>query len=155
MLYSRQSPAIGRTPDLQRSEALSLEQARSIGATVTVSKTLSEADIALFLLVTNETTPFGDEPPLTSRHTREAAPLSMLAALLASAAVGHALRPSSARFLSQSVRYCEPAYTDDTVVATAQVTARDEAAHALQISVSCENQEGRRLAEGEILLAED
>jgi acyl dehydratase len=132
---------------------LSLEQAQAIGAKVTINKTLSEADIALFLLVTNETTPSSDEPPLTSRHAREAAPLVMLAALLASAASGHARHPANARFLTQTIRYCEPAYTDDTV--TAQVTARDESAHALLISVSCENQEGRRLAEGEILLAED
>jgi acyl dehydratase len=122
---------------------------------VTISKALSEADIALFLLVTHETVPAGEEPPLTSRHAREAAPLSMLAALLASAATGHARLPSSARFLSQTVRYCEPAYTDDIVTATARVVARDETAHALLISVSCENQEGRRLAEGEILLADD
>jgi acyl dehydratase len=134
---------------------LSLEQAQAIGAKVTISKTLSEADIALFLLVTNETTPSGDEPPLTSRHAREAAPLVMLAALLASAASSHARRPEAARFLTQTIHYCEPAYTDDTVTATAQVTERDESAHALLISVSCENQEGRRLAEGEILLAED
>jgi acyl dehydratase len=134
---------------------LSLEQAQAIGATVTISKTLSEADIALFLLVTSETTPSSDEPPLTSRHSREAAPLAMLASLLASAAAGHARRPTSARFLSQTIRYCEPAYTDDTVTATAQVTSRDDAAHALLISVSCENQEGRRLADGEILLAGD
>jgi hypothetical protein len=134
---------------------LSLEQAHAIGAKVTINKTLSEADIALFLLVTNETTPSGDEPPLTSRHARESAPLVMLAALLASAASGHARRPEVARFLSQTIRYCEAAYTDDTVTATAQVTARDESAHAFLISVSCENQEGRRLAEGEILLADD
>ena len=134
---------------------MSLEQAQAIGAKVTINKTLSEADIAVFLLVTNETTPSGDEPPLTSRHAREAAPPAMLAALLASAAANHAHSPTSARFLSQSIRYCEPVYTDDTVTATAQVTARDDAAHALLISVTCENQEGRRLAEGEILLAED
>jgi acyl dehydratase len=134
---------------------LSLEQAHAIGAKFTIKKTLSEADIALFLLVTNETTPSGDEPPLTSRHAREAAPHVMLAALLASAASGHAGRPNAARFITQTIRYCEPAYTDDIVTATAQVTAHDDTAHTLLISVSCENQEGRRLAEGEILLAED
>jgi acyl dehydratase len=134
---------------------LSLEQAQSIGATVTINKTLSEADIALFLLVTNESTPAGEEPPLTNRHAREAAPLGMLAALLASAAATHARRPTDARFITQTIRYCEPAYTDDTVTATARVAAHDDAAHALLISVSCENQEGRRLAEGEVLLVED
>jgi hypothetical protein len=134
---------------------VSLEQARQINATITLTKTLSEADIALYLLVTNETALGGDEPPLTSRHAREAAPFSMLAALLASAAAGHARQPAFARFLSQSVRYCEPAYTDDTVVATAQAQQHDETAHTLLISVSCANQEGRRLAEGEILLADD
>jgi acyl dehydratase len=132
---------------------LTLEHARPVGATITISKLLSEADVALYLLVTSETMPFGDDPPLTSRHAREPAPLAMLAALLASAAIGHALHPSSARFLSQTVRYCEPAYTDDTVLATAQVTGHDDVAHAILISVSCQNQEGRRLAEGEILLA--
>src|SRR4029078_13106770 len=105
MLYSRsdhRQPGMPRNPkNLQMAGRLSLEQAQSIGATVTMNKPLSEADIALFLLVTNETTPAGDEPPLTSRQVREAAPLGMLAALLASAAAAHARRPTAARFLSQ------------------------------------------------------
>ncbi len=131
------------------------ELARHVGAVATLTKLLSEADVALFTLVTGDAPLGSEEPPDPQRRVRQAAPLSLLAALLASAAAQHATRPDLARFISQTVRFCEPALTDDTVTAVAEIVGYDPSEHALKIQVRCENQEGRRLAQGRFLLRED
>jgi hypothetical protein len=131
------------------------DPARRVGAIATLTKQLSEADVALFELVTGDAPLEGEEPPDPRRGVRQPAPLSLLAALLASAAAHHASRPDLVRFLSQTTRFVEPALTDDTVTATAEIVGYDPAERALRIATRCENQEGRRLAEGEFLLRED
>ncbi len=132
-------------------------QARQVGAIVTVTKEFSEADLALFMLVmgdaelTAEVT--ADEPQQRpDRQQRQAAPGALLAALLTSAAARHTPRPQHARFASLTVRIAEPAYTDDTLTVVAEITALD--GEALRVSAHCENQDGRRLAEGEFLLSD-
>lgn len=129
--------------------------ARQVGAIETLSKQLSEADVALFVLVTNDTPTYSEEPPSPVRQQRQAAPMSVLSALLTSVAARHAERPEIARFVSQTVQFFEPAFTDDTVTAIAEVIAVDTVGHTLVTHVRCENQEGRRLAEGEIALRQD
>jgi hypothetical protein len=120
-----------------------------------LTKQLSEADIALFVLVTSDAPLDGEEPPNPKRRVRQPAPLSLLSALLTSTAACHAPRPEFARFVTQTVRFHEPALTDDTVTVTAEIVAHDAASHTLGIHVHCENQEGRKLADGEMLLRED
>jgi hypothetical protein len=134
---------------------VSTDLAHRVGAIATVTKQLSEADVALFALVTGDAPLNTEEPPDPQRGVRQAAPLSLLAALLASAAAQHAERPDLARFISQTVRFREPALTDDTITAAAEIVGYDASEHALQIDVRCDNQEGRRLAEGRFLLHED
>ena len=125
---------------------------REIGATATVTKQISEADIALFSLVTKENVMNGEEPPPPVRQPRRAAPFPMLAAFLASAAACHLPQPDLARFERQVVEFAAPAYTDDTLSATAEIAAYDSASHSLHIRAHCDNQEGLRLAEGEFVL---
>lgn len=128
---------------------------RRIGTAATLTKQLSEADIALFVLVTGDAPLDREEPPDPRAGLRQTAPLSLLAALLASAAARHAARPEQARFLSQSVRFAEPALTDDTITATAEIVGYDEAERALRIEARCANQEGRQLADGQFLLRDE
>ncbi len=125
---------------------------RQVGAQVTITKEFSEADLALFMLVMGDAALTADEPLRPERQQRQAAPGALLIALLASAAVRHAQRPQYARFVSASAQVIEPAYTDDTLTATAELTALD--GETLRVTAHCENQEGRRLAEGEFLLAD-
>lgn len=134
---------------------MSTDLARRVGAVARVTKQLSEADVALFVLVTDDAPLEGEEPPDPARRERQEAPLSLLAALLSSAAAHHAVHPELAHFVSQTVRFHEQALTDDTVTATAEVVGYDPKDHALQIQVRAENQEGRRLAEGQVLLRDD
>lgn len=128
------------------------EYPREVGATASVTKQISEADVALFELVTEDVSLSADEPPAPVRQPRQPAPFPLLAAFLAAAAARHSPRPASARFEREVVRFAAPIYTDDTLSAVARVTAYDSASHSLHIHAQCHNQEGQRLAEGEFIL---
>ncbi|MGH2516619.1 MAG: hypothetical protein ACRDHP_13265 [Ktedonobacterales bacterium] len=117
-----------------------------------MTKQISEADVALFGLVTKDDVVNGDDPPVPAHQPRQAAPFPMLAAFLASAAARHLPQPDLARFERQVVDFAAPAYTDDTLRATAEIAAYDSASHSLRILAHCDNQEGLRLAEGEFIL---
>lgn len=120
----------------------------------TLTKQISDADVALFLLVTGQVTVTPEQIPIPTQSTRQIAPMAMLAALLSGAAAQHGLRPGSVRFLSENIRFVEPAYTDDTLTATAEQVSRDDASQSVRIFAHCENQDGRRLAEGEFVLSD-
>ena len=124
------------------------------GAVTTLTKQISEADVALFLLVTGQVTVTPEQIPIPAQSARQIAPMAMLAAMLSGAAAQHGLRPGSVRFLSENIRFHEPAYTDDTVTATAELVGRDDATQSARIFAHCENQDGRRLAEGEFILSD-
>jgi len=130
-------------------------QPRVVGATITVTKHISEADIALFDLVTKDATLSADDPPSPDRQPRQSAPFALLAAFLAAAAARHAPWPTGARFAHEVVRYAAPIYTDDTLSAVARVTAYDSVSRRLHIHAHCDNQEGMRLAEGEFVLFDE
>lgn len=125
------------------------------GAVTTLTKQISDADVALFMLVTGQTTVTPDQVmPLAAQNTRQIAPMAMLSAMLSGAAAQHGLRPGSVRLVSEAIRFVEPAYTDDTLTATAELIGRDTGSQSLRIFTHCENQDGRRLAEGEFVLSD-
>lgn len=126
-----------------------------IGSITTFTKQVSEADIALFSLVTHDEAAEPREPPALVRQPRQAAPYPLLAALLAAAAARHAPPAPPARFARQDIRFSQPIYTDDTLSAVAEVAGYDEASHTLHIRAACENQDGLRLAEGDFYLLAD
>jgi acyl dehydratase len=131
------------------------ETASVIGATKTLTRALSEADLALFALVMGEAELDGEahleaEP----RYHREASP-ALLAALLTSSAALHSDQPASARFTSAQVRFVAPAFADETVRASATVTDVDEPTGSLRVQAICDAEDGRRLAEADFLLQRD
>lgn len=129
--------------------------ARQVGAVTTFTKQISEADIALFELVTRVDNGVPEEPPAPGRQPRKAAPYPLLVALLSVAAAYHTPRPELARFVRQEVRFSAPIYTDDVLSATAELVEYDAARHTLRISARCHNQDGLDLAEGEFLLMDE
>jgi acyl dehydratase len=124
------------------------------GAVTTLIKQLSEADVALFQLVTGETEVTAEESSMPARQARQAAPMALVGALLTTAAARHSIRPDLARFLSETITFHEPAYNDDALTVTAHVVGQDAASRALRIVARCDNQDGRRLADAEFLLNE-
>jgi hypothetical protein len=131
------------------------EHSRQVGAIARLTKQISEADVALFELVTRDEEMEAGEPPKPDRRPRQAAPFPLVAAMLASAAGRHQPTPGPARFVREEVSFAAPAYTDDTLCAVAEITGYDGASHTLRVSVHCENQEGLRLAEGCFYLSDD
>ena len=127
-----------------------------VGATARLTKQISEADVALFELVTRDDGMGASEPQRVDRRPRQAAPFPLVAAMIAS--VAGRLQPDSsapARFVREELTYSAPAYTDDTLCAVAEVTGYDSASHTLRVFAHCENQEGLRLAEGCFYLRDD
>jgi hypothetical protein len=123
-----------------------------VGDVITLSKSVSEADIALFELINRDDAFVPPDPAPPVRLPRQMAPYPLLASLLATAA-SHLLREQAkARFLRQHIEFFWPVYTDDTLELTVEVSAYDEATQTLQASVICHNQDQRRLAQGEFTL---
>lgn len=131
------------------------ERSQKIGAIARLTKQISEADVALFELVTHDEDVQTSEPPKPDRRPRQAAPFPLVAAMLASVAGQHQPTSGPARFVREEVSFAAPAYTDDTLCAVAEITGYDGASHTLCVSVHCENQEGLRLAEGHFYLSDD
>ena len=127
---------------------------RHVGAITTLTKDISDADLALFVLVMGDGQLSADEPPAPDQQERQAAPDALLAALLTATVARHVEQPKLAHFISETIRFVQPAYTDDQLTATAEITEYDAAAHTLRVSAHCENQAGSRLAEGEFQLSE-
>ncbi|HEX8995882.1 MAG TPA: hypothetical protein VF812_07620 [Ktedonobacterales bacterium] len=131
------------------------DTAEGVGATRSITRTLSEADLALFALVMGEASLDGDARlEVEPRYQRMASP-ALLAALLTSVAALHSDRPDLARFVSAQLRFIEPAYAEETVRAHATVTGVDAPTGALQVRARCETEDGRALAMADFLLRRD
>ncbi|HEX8037137.1 MAG TPA: hypothetical protein VF510_25005 [Ktedonobacterales bacterium] len=128
---------------------------RQVGVVTTFTKQVSEADIALFELVTRLEQVQPEEPAVPVRQPRKAAPYPLLVALLASVVAYHTPRPELARFVRQDIHFSAPIYTDDVLSLTTELVEYDAAGHTLRIRARCRNQDGLDLAEGEFLLMDE
>src|SRR5260370_16604378 len=117
-----------------------------MGALERVEKQVSEADVALFELVTRDDQLEAEEPPKPARPRRQAVPFPLIAALLASAAARHIPRPATARFERAEVRFSAPAYTEDRLCALAEIAGHDASGQTLHVRPACENQHAPPLA---------
>jgi acyl dehydratase len=126
-----------------------------VGATTTLTRSLSEADLALFALVMGAADLATDARLEAEPSYQRVAPPALLAALLTTSAAQHSERPPLARFISGQVRFIEPAYAEETVRASATVTGIDDATGALHINARCETEDGRSLAEADFLMQRD
>jgi len=131
---------------------VSEEHSQETGAIERVEKQVSEADVALFELVTRDDQLEAEDPPKPRRPRRQAVPFPLIAALLASAAARHIPRPATARFERAEVRFSAPAYTEDRLCALAEIAGHDASGQTLHVRARCENQEGLALAAGDFYL---
>lgn len=122
----------------------------AIGQQFSFSKTITEQDVLTFAEIS------GDKNPLHldeayARKTRFGARIAHGAFTfgLISAAIGNGL--PGAVYLSQTLRFLKPVYFDDTVTATAEVTAIRVEKGILTLKTDCVNQRGEKIAEGEAI----
>jgi hypothetical protein len=129
--------------------AVNEQWSERVGTFFSFTKTVSEADIALFELISRDDDFVAEDPAPPVRQPRQIVPYPWLGSLLATAASHLLPLPSQAGFISHDITFIEPAYTDDILHMTVQVLAYDEARHSIRVGVTCQNQEYRRLADGE------
>jgi hypothetical protein len=115
---------------------------------------MSEADVALFALVMGETKITAEDVPIPPHPSRQIVPMALVSALLSEAAARLSDQPGGAQLGMGTIRVLESAFTDDTLVATAEISGYDAGTRALRVAAHCETTDGRRLAEGEYLLRE-
>jgi hypothetical protein len=125
-----------------------------VGTTLSLTKALSSADLALFTLVTDNLPPPDDDPAerVSKQDERTRVPGALLGALMTSAALRHAGGHAGAEVVQAEMRCSGDAWIGDTLTATATVTASDPEAQTLHIQAHCANEAGMRLAEAQFAL---
>ena len=125
-----------------------------VGTTVSLTKALSSADVALFTLVTDNLPPPDDDPGerVSKQEERIRVPGALLAALLTSAALRHAGGHAGAEIVQAEVRCSGDAWVGDTLTATASVLSSDPQTRTLHVQAHCANEAGARLAEAQLVL---
>jgi acyl dehydratase len=124
-----------------------------VGDAITLSKTVSDADIALFGLISRDDAFVPQDPTPPLREERQMAPYPLLASLLATSAASHPVSDQAQiSFLQERIEFSAPLYTNDTLYMTVELVAYDEMGRTVSISVDCRNQDQQQLAHGDFIL---
>ncbi len=122
-----------------------------VGDRVSLTKTVSEQDVADFARVTGDNQPLHLDPAFGAR-TRFGKRIAhgMLSAGYISAVLGTKLAPGwVVVYLSQQLRFRLPVAIGDTVTATAEVTALDPEKRIVTLQTDCVDQDGAVVVQGE------
>ncbi len=121
-----------------------------IGDHASISKTITEADIALFVAVSGDTNPLhtNAEYAKRSRFGERIAHGSLTASLISNV-IGTKLPGVGAVYLSQTLKFIKPVKIGDTITATATLTQLREDRPILTLRTICTNQKGETVLEGE------
>ncbi len=121
-----------------------------IGDTASFSKTVTEADIALFAGVSGDTSPIhlDEEYALRTRFGRRIAH-GLLTASFVSTVLGTKLPGPGAIYVGQTLRFLKPVFIGDTITAIGTVDSYDRVRQRLKIATVCINQDGEQVLTGE------
>ncbi len=122
-----------------------------VGTKASIEKVVTQDDIVAFAHATGDEQPLhlDDEYAARTRFKRRIAH-GMLSAGYISAVLGTKLAPdATVIYLSQSLRFLRPVYPDDTITATAEVTATDAERRTVTCKTECSNQDGTIVLDGE------
>jgi len=124
-----------------------------IGDTASFSKTLTAADVALFVAVSGDTNPLHLDAAYAelTRFGRRVVHGALTASLI-STVIGTKLPGEGAIYAGQSLRFVAPVFLDDTVTATATITEYDEETRRLVLRTVCCNQNGEEVVVGEAVI---
>lgn len=124
----------------------------NIGDTASVTKTISDADVALYAAISLDTNPahFDEEFAAAGPFGRRVAH-GMLTAGLISACLGTRLPGPGTIYLSQSLSFRKPVFLGDRVTATVEVTDIGERGR-VTLATTCVNQDDDVVVVGEALV---
>lgn len=120
-----------------------------VGQRASFSKTITEADIALFVGVTGDVNPLHvDEEFATSTFFGSRVAHGVLAGSLISTIVGTRLPGTGAIYRAQSFEFLRPTRIGDTLTAWVEVTAIDAAEEVIELATGVDNQRGESVVRG-------
>lgn len=122
-----------------------------VGHSVSVTKTISDADVRGFAQISGDDQPLHlDDGFAAKTRFKKRLAHGMLSAGLISAALGTKLAPGYVVvYLSQQLQFRRPVFIGDTVTASCEVTAIDEEKRILTVRTDCVNQSGETVVKGE------
>ena len=129
------------------------EESVSLGETASLTKTITEADIALFAGLTGDFNPLHLDKEFAKR-TRfgERIAHGLLTAGLISAVLGTSLPGPGSIYLSQSLNFHEPVKIGDTITAAVKVSAYNREKRVVTLETKCHNQDGIVVLSGKAVL---
>ena len=121
-----------------------------IGDKFTTTKQITDEVVRNFAELSGDFNPIhlDEEFAKTTRFGKRIAH-GMISGALISAVLGYQLRDMSVVYLSQTLKFTAPVFIDDTVTATATVTAIREDKPIVTVETICTNQNGEMVVKGE------
>lgn len=121
-----------------------------IGDKFTTTKQITDKVVRDFAELSGDFNPIhiDEEFAKTTRFGKRIAH-GMISGALISAVLGYELRDLSVIYLSQTMKFTAPVFIDDTVTATATVTAIREDKPIVTVETICTNQDGKTVVKGE------
>jgi 3-hydroxybutyryl-CoA dehydratase len=120
-----------------------------IGEKVTLTKTITDADVRLFAKLSGDDNPLhlDEEYASTTRFKHRIAHGHYVASMF-STILGTQLPGEGCIYLSQEMKYVAPVYLNDTITATAEVTEKNIERNRVTISTISTNQDGNVVIKG-------
>lgn len=126
----------------------------SPGDKASISRTVSEADLALFAGATGDVNPIHfDQTYAEQTFFKGRIAHGMLSAGFISAVVANRLPGLGTVFVSQNLRFLAPVRIGDTIRAEVEVLESDVRRNRVKLRTTCTNQGGTVVVEGEAMVA--
>lgn len=120
-----------------------------VGQRASFAKTITEADLALFVAITGDTNPLHVDDTFARRtFFRSRIAHGLLSGSLVSTVIGTLLPGPGAIYRAQSFEFLRPVHVGDTLTAWVEVTAVDPAAECLALSTWIDDQDGNTVIRG-------
>lgn len=123
-----------------------------IGETYSVTKVITEADIANFAGIIGDFNPVHVNPEYakTTMFGQRIAH-GMLTASFISTCIGCGIPGINALYLSQEIKFVKPVYIGDTITACVEVTEKIDAKQRIVLRTTVANQRGELVVDGKAL----
>jgi 3-hydroxybutyryl-CoA dehydratase len=124
-----------------------------VGTVESVTRTITDADVAAFAHLTGDNNPvhLNAEYAATTRFGEPIAH-GILTTGLISAVIGTKLPGLGAIYLNQTLKFVAPVFHGDTITASAEVIATRPEKRILTLRTACVNQHGATVIEGEAVV---
>ena len=125
-----------------------------LGETSEFTKTITEADIILFAVVTGDLNPAHiNEEYAKNTFFKTRIAHGILQAGFISAAIGMKLPGPGTIYMKQELNFRAPVHIGDTITARVEVSQIDAEKNRVVLKTTCSNQEGEIVLDGEALVS--